>query len=446
MNFLAPKVFGIIFLREQGKVVALRELGSKSASLEASLIKTDANLKEEVLNCRLACLKWNQAINLCLERLVMTGNTAFVENIFNKSGFLKPYAWQSQRFCFYFEPEKAIQFVQTFEASHFLKNRKNPFLGRFVHIEITLDPINEEVDFVLAVESILRMFGHQIWFASLSVTSKRKSIGVNDYLKLREYIELLPNLRYFFVRFNTFEARNLTATIISQNPIPKLEHLLALELGDINGLVLNHIVSQNSHAQYYGMHVQLDLGEPKVDGFSDLKGFSATCVGQSNNILVSWVSQRYKLGILQIQQRCIDFDMNINFQYLNSYLSDTLVDLTLELTFPTDQRQMLENSKNLRLNLPRLRRLMIQFSGIHYIDFVFPLQNLEIFELLLIPKEFVTNYEIYKNIIASEQLIDFVGFEKRMHESNIWHHLVKLKKLKINFSESQLCYEYTRKF
>lgn len=446
VQFLLPSVFTVIFQKTTGKLFESHEHAPKDAILDTYFMKTDTNLKETILNCRLVCSTWNAAVSNCYEQQLMTGNTTFVDDIYRKNGFFKPFPWNMQRFCFYFQPEKASEFVRMFEDSHFVMQQRNPFIGRLVHIELTLDPVDEEVDFIIAIENILRMFGGDIWYAYLFVTSKRESIGANDYLRLRQYIGFLPNLRYLYVRFNTHNARNLTLQYVNQNPLPKLVHLVVLEVGDMTGPVLNEIISKNNHVVYFGIHGQHNFQGRIDNDIGNLKGFSATCVGQADNLLVNWIGTQYEFGILQLQQRCIDFNMNLNFQFMATHLADSLKDLTLELGFPVDQQELVQNSKNLRLHLPQLQRLAIQFSGIHFLDFVCDLQNLEICEIMLVPKEYVANYDLYQTMIQSEQIIQFVSYETRMFDSNIWQILAKLRKLKIYFEDSCRCYEYTKNY
>lgn len=442
--FLIPKVLNLVVLRTTGKKLELIEEKANIVKLETYLMKSDENLKEEILNCRLVCSVWNKAVQSCYERPFMTCNTKFLSDINLKFGFCKPYPWNMQRFCFYFQLEKASTFLQTFEASHFILEQKNPFLGRLVHFEITLDPVGPEVDFVSAVENILRMFGRHVWYAYLLITSKQDVIGVTKYLKIVEYIRHLPNLRFLYLRLNSFVTRNCTKAFFIEHPLPSLKHLVVLEVCDLDGLMLDELLNKNNHVLYFGMHRQHNFNGNISKTLRTLKGISATCVHESNQQTINWIGTKYDLEILQLQQRCSDFDMSLNFERFTTCLSNSLRDLTLELLFPVDQRQLYEDCKNLRLGLPHLQRLAVQFSGVHAIDFICGLNNLELLEVLLAPKEFTANYEFYQQLIESEQVIEFVGFEKNMKDSNIWEIVKKLKKLKIYFGESTRCYEYTR--
>lgn len=412
--------------------------------VETYFMKTDENLKDDILNCRLVCCNWNIAVETCYERLLMIGNTKFISDINLKSGFLKPYAWNMQRFCFYFQPTRANQFIDAFQNSHSVVQQKNPFLGRLVHFEITLDPVNEEVEFVFAVEKILRLFGHSILFVFLIITSKRSSISAYDYLKVREYMTCLPNLRYLYIRLNTFKARNLSAEFINRHPLPRLKYLTVLEVCDLNGPVLEEIVDKNKHVIYFGMHTQSSLKQQLCEDITNLEGVAVEYEGQSNVPITNCVGSRKNLKLLQMQQRYAEFDMSLNFQYLKTNFAEFLLDLTLELLFPVNQQKLHAECQNLRLELPNLRRLAIQFSGLHSLDFMVLLKSLEVFELLLVSKQHVENYAMYQRLIASEQVIQFVGFEEKMYDSNIWGILEKLKKVKVYFGEKSRCYDYTR--
>lgn len=393
--------------------------------------------KYDVLKCRLLSHSWNTAVETCYERPVMTGLLPFLveqKNLksthYNQNEWTNAYTYSSS------VPINTQLFVSEFIEGR-VNTYKNPFLGRFIEIEVegVRNTIEHVQIYTNAMSIILQKFGTEIWYVKIFVDFLYWSTTTESYLKLVEWLNYVPNLRSLEIRFNGQVDQN----IIKTNPLPQLDNLIHLKVADIQtgDNIMNELFEKYNHVYYLEIVDYTKNCELNPHTFKNLKGFYIKNKRKVCSQLLHWIGNNAKLQTLYVYNHENNVRICRQLQIMNMYWSTSLTDLTLKI----GDFQLISCTKNLELKLPILRRLNLTKDQNLVLDFLQPLQNLKVLEVTL------TNSKIYclhKNIICGEQKIQFVGYEARMQESNIWYVLGSLNVLKIQFKYSKLCYDYTK--
>ncbi len=79
------------------------------------------------------------------------------------------------------------------------------------------------------------------------------------------------------------------------------------------------------------------------------------------------------------------------------------------------------------MKLPGIRRLSLRIEGLFYLDFIKPMEgSLEHLDIIGMDfKECGTKEDVAR--VKKEQIIELVGFEERIQDSNVWKFFRKLE-------------------
>lgn len=413
-----------------------QNLEDATATLTSYIRRHDNDLTKCILTCRLVSKLWNVAVMKCYEQPIMTGIVPLIKDINQRRTVTKPFLGNEICFTFRMDPDKINRFRDMFKEIHSKGAvQSNPFLGRHVRFDVLLsDRINDK-EFVDEITETLKLFGKHIWYVTLVFVISMGNVAhvVEAYLTLVKWLQSMPNLKYLCLQLNAHEARKIIPRFISQSPVPTLKQLLVLEVHLLTGPILEHLFAKNSHIPYFRINSNQDFDKSISGTLDNLKGVGVRYTGQNRLNLIKYVGRQCKLEMLHLHEQYENFDVPRTFYLMNKYWSETLTDITLDIMNPKDVAKLVQDSKLWQLNLPRLQRLSIRIFSLYFLDFILPLQNLKTLEVMTISTDHVDFYEKYKEMIMLEQNIEFVGFEKKLNESNIWAKLEKLENVKVTF-------------
>lgn len=324
------------------------------------------------------------------------------------------------------EIDRLEKFLTTFEATHPGENNRSPFIGG--NVLIYYDRAGRERDFGL-LKTVLSKYGKFIRHCTLiGVTN---ITPVDYYLKTRELLLLLPNVKSLTLRFRGRNINQEHALVrkMSENPLPYCQQLrflstINLHAPFLTGLLRNHElqlnmlsvhqIQGNEPVQIYNLHLleMPNLRQVSLSCFSSAEYF--------NLRQATWPLTRIHLDLSSCQgvvwaQLCDTLEK----------WADSLTDLYIKFPRPADEQTLHEfliNSYTYRLNLPAVKRLSLVFWSIHYLDFILPMQNSLEYLDVCVYWDMFTDYEI-----PHAQKIDFMGYFDRLErnpnlifESNIW--------------------------
>lgn len=158
-----------------------------------------------------------------------------------------------------------------------------------------------------------------------------------------------------------------------------------------------------------------------------------------NELTVKW----------NLEKLYLDFDKNVGFidwpviiKLVKNKWADSLVNLMINLPQAKTNEEKLQlltslSSENIQLDLPNVKRLKLIISNQIRIDFILPMKDkIEVFEIgFLYECARSTKAEI-EQAESSNQVLQIVGYEERLYESNIWKLFPKLERIQVWNEES----------
>lgn len=434
VNFLFEEMAGVLVSFKEETI----DNDTEHVSVESCVTQ------KEVMICRRVCRSWNDAVARCYERPAVTGVYPFMDNqekdlpgIFNPNEWANPYIFSVA------QPFGPQRFINQFNSRETGK-LKNPFLGRFVVISIGLqNMINNEI-FCISMNELLREFGTEIWYAVFYISCSTFSTANKDYLKLRQWLTCMPNLKSLRLQF--YKQGIVGPNVVTDIPLPQLSNLIHLGVSNVCVTFLNELFKRYCHVSYLQVTNCTSVAEWSPNLFTNLKGIFLDANRRVCSDIINWLGKSARPQILYVYNHEQPLRFCRQFQMIRRHWSDSIVEFTLKIEDYDDNRD--NCTKSLLLKLPQLRRLKIYSYGYLCIDFVQPLKSLEVLDLSLYTDDSGVdrNSQMYQELLIPEQKVQLIGFEKRMQESNIWQIVVRLKILKIYITRRYpiLCYEYTR--
>lgn len=434
VNFLFSNVLNIILSVKKETC----EGSNNNVTLSSRVKQT------EVMNCRLVCSSWNMNVENLYEKPAFAGIFPFVDEQNICPGFFNPNEWSNPYIFTASQPFRAQLFVSNYIEGEGVAH-KNPFLGRFVVLHIgSHNRINLNI-FSNAVTTILETFGGEIWYAMIYIRYSRFSTATEDYLKLRELLTYMPNLKSIRLYFHSY--CTIAPEIIGNCPLPDLNNLIHLGVSNVGVIVLNELFRKYSHVSYLQINKCGPVREWSYNAFTNLKGLllDAHCQVCSDEAM-HWFGNNVNLGMLFVYNRKLELRFCKQFEIIKRYWCNSLKALTLKIEGYGFEK--LRCPRNLHLKLLQLNRITIHSYRNLSLDFVQTLKNLLILDVSIYTynSEIDESSRIYKEKLITDQKIEFAGFETRMQVSNIWSILKKLEKLVIKITHRQpiVCYEYVR--
>lgn len=445
VDFLFENVLQVIVEHCVGKQFEAQELNDPNATFKSYIRKNDQQLKEAIINCRLANTCWNAAVKKCFESPVLTGITPLIVNPMKRTTVIRPLPGNELKFSYQSSPQNIRLFFENFKNS-----LKNPFLGRHVRFDVYVGNDDYSKVYINNVGEIMKTFGKHIWYLTLVfwVAPGNVAYIVKAYLKLAEWLNLTPCVIVLCVQLNSYEARKIIQRFIVENPLPTLKHLKLLETHELTGPILEELISVNDQVDFMRINSNQLLDRPISSFLPKLNGIGLRYTGIQHINHLDYVGLNCELEMLHIHEEYDRFNVNLSFHLMSEYWSHSLTDVTLDLTYPKDNAKMVADSRLWQLNLPQLERLSLRIYGIYFMDFMLPLQKLKCLEVMMVSDDYVENYDAFKENVMSQQIIEFWGFETRLNKSNVWKKLNSLDKIQLifggHFGQPVTCHEYKK--
>ncbi len=434
--FLFPKVIEIIAPQnEKQKFEMLLEAADKTEDDDDYYdydrpfwIEDEDEWKATILECRLVCSAWNMAVEQCYQNATMAGIQELAKNSLNPMSAERKIgkAWTYDLFRFE-DPQDIRHFLRKFQPSHFsgiAAPPKNPLFGRWIILDVTNDQ-----GYKNWITKLLELYGKEVWYCCTSWYVYSTTIGKEVCSELSTWLGLMPNLKFLNVQ-GPEKVKCLSRKDLLGNPIPKLEKLEMLDFDETNGLILSEMLRVNNHVKVLRMAnissgVNLEVGR----SLSNLKDFSPMPSKMGDKMLEQFGHHRKQLNKLYLVHA------SKYFGKMERDWGSTLTELDLRDPFGKEKATILRESRDLRLNLPGIRRLSVWIKGLFYLDFIKPMEG-SLEHLEIIGRDFKkcgTKEDMAR--VKKEQSIELVGFEKRMKESNIWKLFGKLETVKMHLGE-----------
>lgn len=398
----------------------------------------------EIIKCRLVCSSWNYAVKTFFERPELAGIIPIFDPINIRTEFLNPNDWSNPYIFTVSQPIQAQRFVSKYINGE-TTALKNPFLGRFMVINIgNHNRLNIDI-FNNALTTILETFGQEIWYVNIYVKYSRFSTATEDYLKLRQILAYMPNLKSIRLHFRSYCI--IEQETFMNSPLPELNKLFHLGVSNVGVSVLNEMFKKYSHVSYLQINKCGPISEWSHVKFTSLKGLflDAHCQICCDDKL-HWFGNDVGLENLLVYNRKPELRFCKQFEIIKRYWSGSLTALTLKIEGKEFEKSICP--KNQHLKLLKLNQLKIYSYRNLCIDFVQTLKNLETLDVSIgmLDAEKDLSSQLYMEKLRADQKIQFVGFEAKMQVSNVWNILPKLKKISIKITHRQpiLCYEYLR--
>lgn len=222
-----------------------------------------AKVAPGILQCRLVCRSWNQAIqnylNFHPKHLYMDKVEDYEGH--NRHPFQEFGTAHHNIVYAFINPERINSFLQKFEWTH--SSKQNPFLMRRVTFTDQFQGTEYCHQLHTSLTHLLKKFGRHIFRLSISLEYAHVQVY---YQLLQSWLSLTPNLKVLelsFVRpceptsdrfvhnrgpysLSSDETASLEE-LINLIPLPKLEHLVFLKTWNLPSLIFNHFLRKNSH-------------------------------------------------------------------------------------------------------------------------------------------------------------------------------------------------------
>lgn len=411
--------------------------------------------KKDIFNARLICSPWNAAVKDCYDKTVMSGIHPFVEQqegnlkleILDQDTWSNPYIFSTTH------PGYARKFVATFIERHDSMLSCHPFLGRFLIIKIGFRNVDNYDMFLDSLIKFLQTFGHQVWYVVLQIA---------EFVDWREWIFYMPNLVSLRIKFETGW---LEQPMPHRRNLPDLIKLRNLDVFGLRSYVLGELFTKYNHIPYINIENCELVVEWSPNPFINLKKLSLKIADESEYDILEWVGKNMKLETLAVynhvkyaeyfrkQAEFVENDglMLSLFLKIREYWSNSLY--ALSLVFEGAQLKRKYSLECLQLQLPQLCKLELISDGNIFLDFIQPLKELQILVIKFVTNDMYTDdqnltppFRKFEQNWIPDQIIQFIGFESRMQESNIWTLLRGLKKLTVVIARRNpiLYYDYTR--
>lgn len=413
--------------------------------------KNETDVKALILNCRLTCQAWNNAIG----KLAQISNPDWKrspEPDYSKLYVVSHLLRESHDFSSITKTEKFLEV--------FGNLADNPFIGRTITIMVTpfKVPDNHFDLYHSLITTLLQTFGHHIFYCTIYSISNENSYEVERlYMYQVEWLCNLPNLRHLGIKFPN--NKELHQPHIMKWP-PVLKKLQSLTSKHVSGSFANAIIGNNLHVSKLIIHSSLhNLGRVDLHyNFEKLESLEllVNAIDLKDIIVPSWNCGTFKLKVrpygltgfsrdsfsIKIEQKWHEiFDvLRTKFGSIVDELDVSLFGgYTLESV-----KQCVQDSVTSRLKLAKIKKLDLTWENMCACDFLLGVKDT--LEELNIQWQYdvYTHPPTYASYRALKPELKFLGYVHKMYESNIWELFPKLKVLTINFPDR--IYQYNRKF
>lgn len=406
-----------------------------------------------ILNCRLICQAWKNAIGQ-LAQITNPDLERFPKPDFSKQFVVSHLLRKSYEFSSISRTEKFLEI--------FGNPRINPFIGNTIRIIITPIQLSDN-DFDLhhsLITTLLQNFGHHIFYCQIYSSSNTTSYQAEQlYIKLVEWLWNAPTLRHLAIKFPNSNELHQPRHI---NLPPMLNNLQSLTLEHVSGSFANALIGNNLHLSKLIINCSLQsIG--RIDrhyNFENLESveLSVNARELKDIIVPSWNFKNFNLKVVPYSlvgfshySHCVGRDMGCNqiLDFLHAKFDSIVDELEIYLSCePSVEKvnELIHDSLASRLNLSKIRKLNLTVENICAADFLLGVKDT--LEVLNITWKviYVNNWGIgYLKEVKQKQQLQVLGYEEKMYESNIWEFFPKLKTVTLNCPGS-IQFKYYRRF
>ncbi len=392
---------------------------------------------------RVMCKKWKNTIDDMISTRSSLGPKYVV---------LYDYLTQN-RYTFrdWYETQPFVNFLDKFKKS---TTSANPFLGRHIYIDQSIHAIHCAFmtdRFSNQLCQILESFGQCIWSCHISLSFHESNQLFADE-RLLEWVVRMPHLKNLkiecSIKDDDFDVNRIPPVRRNRrNPVLHLEMLQNVQFLDVPGPFVHIILHNNRHIKSLDIR-RSQYERDNADYLNDLPNLQnleqlSTSVHTDNDLRMLENCEKLRLKKLCVEYRQyqfyknkLNFDWSEHFEIWNKF-SKTLQDLELTYSNSVDgmkwkgEKKFMPISLNSRLNLPKVTRFEIKTPIKSGVDFILGMKDS--IETLIIRFDIkwvvVKKERELQKITEKEQIIQLLGHEDNLMESNIWSMLSKLNKV-----------------
>lgn len=391
--------------------------------------KDEEHFKPFILSSRIICKTWK--LNIDLMALKWVGHNGVL-----KFDNLVDYLINSN--YAFSEPQKTERFLLKFDRTH-LSSNTNPFIGR--SISMSLVPKSEEhLEFFPEISTLFNNYGEHVQKCDLSILN---SLSSRQASKVVEWLWAMPNLKRFHFLCDRYS--NFT----NVRDLPKWKYLNEVILQSVPHAFVKQLFKKNIHITCLNIYGFLNSREESncLNKLVYLKNLQVLTVDINYPSKFEWlkyvnstlktISIFNKFGENKYMRWSQVFE-NISDKCLN-ILETLMVELPVART-SDEQIDIMEDSLKYRIIVPNLKKLEVGIKDLASLDFLLGITDSleELFIRRNTSKE--DNLSEKKIEIENAQIIQFVGYETKLLESNIWHIFPKLKAVCLYDVDNKIIY------
>ncbi len=391
----------------------------------------ETETKLMILNCRLICLAWRNAVGELAQVTDADEWQYFLEPNYTINYRVSRLLRNSYKFFSILKTEKFLEL--------FGKHSSNPFVGRTITILPTpLDVPNRGFGLYHSLTTtFMQSFGPHISQCEFAhIINRTANEEEQIYYKLVEWLGNTQNLRHLCITFSGLNGRYYPPDLTA---LPKLTNLETLVLGGVSGSFAYAIVGNNLHISKLSM--VSSLRNFNCDDFQygpgKLKYLELTVwVCELKNFVVPrWPFNKLKLNIVPVAVtgyigRFVPW-CEI-FGFLQTKFGTIVDELDINFTStdsPSKLHTLLKDSLTCRFNFTKIKKLDLGIENLCVFDFLLGIKDtLELLSITWKGRHMENNmgsgyYKEAKRI----QHLQILGFEQNLYESNIWDLFPKLE-------------------
>lgn len=382
-------------------------------------VKTEA--QPVLLLSRTVCRKWKVIVdtvvsNWCLNNEILGCPTRPTLSF-----------WLHYKYTFTRFTKTAEKFIEMFKVTH-CSRTDNPFFGRYLSIKSCTRRAKTRFKRGLApIVTLLDSYGCHILICRISICSPNP-LQLQTQPKIFDWLRRVPKIQSLKVLFNHCMQWHEDGFVP-----PNLENLRFLDLVNAFPNFLNKILNINRNIVWLRVSRDDDC-KPDPEYFVSLKGL------ENLEYLSVTVRSRHDIKYLRklnspLKDLILRNEISIPGNWVINLLRFSKFSKTLEmlhlchLSNGPGKTNFLRYSFHGRLNLPKLQTLCLEITGFVCLDFLLSAKlSLETISIITHSVDLsAKNKQLME--IKKKQIIQFLGYEDKLHDSNIWTMLPNLEEV-----------------
>lgn len=403
-------------------------------------IKTEA--KSFLLQSRLVCKEWKTVVDTVVSNW-------FVNNREHLSQPAKRLSdWLCEIYTFKGRSERFNKFAESFKKTY-SSPIDNPFVGRYIKILTGFIGDAHEFEWDHArMSCLLDTYGFHIWSCEINIFNTH-ALESGTYQRIVDCLYKLPKLKNLKINYEGDKSRK---NWIGDDIHPNTKHLMRLRMENLRTLELRSVCSFFSRKIFNRSpnlaYLTVDrkfLRDPKCFPYLKLRPVLETlkiCVYIPND-LKDVIYSYYPLKILNL--KCCSSlisDWSKFLENISKFLWRLRVLQLHNLNYETHYNSILPYPLNGRLDLFYLKTFYLEIYSIVSLDFLLLTRcSLEEISIKICSVNLYGKTNEQFLAMEKDQIIQFLGYEGKLLESNIWRLLPKLKKVSVELYSFKLDYK-----